>query len=161
MTVSFRELDMLSRQINQAHRGAVMAELSARGIGEIGHPMLLAILESSGRGGSECQCHAQRELAELLHISPAAVANSLKSLEKGGYVHREPGQKDARRNQVLLTEKGWDAVEGCREAFETVARRMLAGFTQEEQAQLLLFRRRMLNNLRGGDPAQSRAKEEP
>lgn len=160
MPVSFRELDMLSREINQAHRGAVTAELSARGLGEIGHPMLLAILESSGHEGSECRCHAQRELAELLHISPAAVANSLKSLEKGGYIRREPGQNDARRNQVLLTEKGWGAVEGCREAFETVARQMLAGFTQEEQVQLLFFRQRMLNNLRGKGPAQSRAKEE-
>jgi len=147
LSATSTELDLLSRQINQAHRNAVDAELSARGLGEIGHPMLLTILESSGPGGPEYQCHAQAELARLLHVSPAAVANSLKSLEKGGYIHREPG-RDARRNQVLLTDKGRRAVVGCRESFETVAARMLAGFTPEELDQLLVFRRRMLENLR-------------
>lgn len=147
MSVTSAELDLLSRQINQAHRNAVDAELSARGLREIGHPILLTILESSGPGGSECRGHAQAELAGLLHVSPAAVANSLKSLEKGGYIRREPG-RDARRNQVLLTEKGRRAVAGCRESFETVAARMLAGFTPEELEQLLRFRRRMLENLR-------------
>ncbi len=115
--------------------------------------MLLSILESTqcvdGPGG----CQAQRELAQLLHISPAAVANSLKSLEKGGYIRREPSAGDARRNRVLLTEKGADAVQGCHKAFEDVASRMLEGFSPEEQEQLLSFRRRMLNNLRGEVPA--------
>lgn len=152
MTISFHQLELLSRQINQAHRGAVDAELAARGLREIGHPMLLSILQSSGDTDREGACHAQRELADLLHISPAAVANSLKSLEKSGYIHREPGQ-DARRNQVTLTEKGRQAVAGCHEAFETVSRRMLAGFSPEELEQLLSFRQRMLCNLRGTEPA--------
>ncbi len=147
MPVTSTELDLLSRQINQAHRNAVDAELAARGLREVGHPILLTILESSGPGGPGCQCHAQSELAGLLHVSPAAVANSLKSLEKGGYIRREPG-RDARRNQVLLTDKGRRAVVGCRESFEAAAARMLAGFTPEELETLLLFRRRMLENLR-------------
>ncbi len=147
MSVTSTELDLLSRQINQAHRNAVDAELAARGLREIGHPILLTILERSGPAGPECQCRAQAELAGLLHVSPAAVANSLKSLEKGGYIRREPG-RDARRNQVLLTGKGREAVVGCRESFEAVAARMLAGFTPEELETLLVFRRRMLENLR-------------
>lgn len=57
--------------------------------------MLLAILHGSCQEDADGFCHAQRELAELLHISPAAVANSLKSLEKGGYVQRRPGPGDA------------------------------------------------------------------
>ena len=97
-------------------------------------------------------------MAELLHISPAAVANSLKSLERGGYVRREPGQKDARRNRVMLTDKGRAAVEGCQAAFQAVSERMLAGFTREERDQLLALRRRMLENLRR--PCSSDAKQE-
>ena len=42
-----QELEMLSRQINQAHRSAVQAELNAAGLGEVGHPMLLTILQGS------------------------------------------------------------------------------------------------------------------
>lgn len=159
MTISSHELELLSQQIHQAHRSAIQAELHAAGLREIGHPMLLTILQSSEPDHPERACHAQCELAELLHISPAAVANSLKSLEKGGYIHREPGP-DARRNKVLLTEKGRQAVEGCEQAFNSVSNRMLAGFTPEEQAQLLSFRKRMLNNLQGQGPAPAQAKEE-
>ena len=144
--VSHQELELLSRQINQAHRAAVQEQLARAGLSEVGHPMLLTILKS-GEADPQSQCCAQRELAELLYISPAAVANSLKSLEKGGYIRREPEPEDARRNRVQLTEKGVGAVDGCEQAFSTVSRRMLEGFSEEEQALLLSFRKRMLRNL--------------
>ena len=159
MDDSFRQLELLSRQINQAHRSAINSELAARGLNEIGHPMLLCILQSSDRD-PEARCFAQRDLAELLHISPAAVANSLKSLEKGGYSTRTPGQEDARRNQIQLTDKGRAAIQGCTESFAAVSHRMLAGFTPEERRQLLSFRMRMLNNLRGGGETPAPEKEE-
>ena len=149
--VTSHEMELLARQLNQAHRTAVQAELAAAGLSEVGHPMLLTILQSSCCTEGECQCHAQRDLAELLHISPAAVANSLKSLEKGGYIRRRPSQGDARRNLVTLTEKGAAAVKDCDRVFERVGARMLEGFSQEEQAQLMAFRRRMLDNLRKKD----------
>ena len=86
-------------------------------------------------------------MAQQLHVSPAAVANALKGLERSGCIRREPWQDDARRNRVLLTEKGREAVAGCREAFRRVSRTMLTGFSPEEQALLLAFERRMLQNL--------------
>lgn len=156
--VSPHEMELLSRQINQAHRAAIQAELSAAGLAEVGHPMLLSILKTNEDDPEEL-CLAQRELAEFLHISPAAVANSLKSLEKGGYIHREPFQEDARRNQVVLTDKGRQAVEGCHAVFDAVSRQMLEGFSPQEQEQLLAFRQRMLANLRG-DTAPISKKEE-
>lgn len=146
MEDGFHEMDLLSRQMNQAHRAAVQAELNAAGLSEVGHPMLMSILQSAGED-PEGQCQAQRELADLLHVSPAAVANSLKCLERDGYIRREPWQKDARRNRVLLTEKGAAAVEGCREVFRRVSARMMDGFSKEELAQLAQFQHRMLDNL--------------
>ena len=142
----FHEMELLSRQFNQAHRAAVQTELNAAGLSEVGHPMLVSILQSAGEN-PEGACQAQRELADLLHVSPAAVANSLKCLERDGYIRREPWQNDARRNRVLLTEKGLQAVEGCRDVFQRVSARMMAGFSPEELAQLAQFQRRMLNNL--------------
>lgn len=153
--VSPHEMELLARQINQAHRAAIQAELTAAGLAEVGHPMLLSILKTNEDDPEEL-CLAQRELAEFLHISPAAVANSLKSLERGGYIHREPGQDDARRNRVHLTDKGRAAVCGCDRAFTTVSGRMLAGFSDEEKETLLSFRRRMLQNLRDGTPSRSK-----
>ena len=146
MGVSFHEMELLSRSLHNAHRSAVQAELHAEGLEKVGHPMLVSILQSAGED-PEGQCQAQRELADLLHISPAAVANSLKCLERDGYVRREPWPKDARRNRVILTEQGADAVEGCRKVFRRVAARMMDGFTPEELEQLAQFQRRILDNL--------------
>ena len=157
MPIPSDQLELLSQQINHAHRSAVSEELSRRGLSEIGHPMLLTILE--GYQSDDPEGHAQRDLAELLHISPAAVANSLKSLERGGYITRTPGQDDARRNQIQLTDKGRDAIQGCVESFAAVSHRMLSGFTPEEQLQLLSFRQRMLNNLRGGRASACKKEE--
>ncbi len=150
MEISFREMELLSRSLNQAHRAAIQTELNAAGLEKVGHPMLVSILQSAEEdpGG---QCQAQRELADLLHVSPAAVANSLKCLERDGYVRREPWQRDARRNRVILTEKGAAAVEGCRDVFRRVSARMMAGFTEEELQQLAWLQRRMLDNLTAPD----------
>lgn len=146
MEDQFHEMDLLSRQMNQAHRAAVQAELNAAGLKEVGHPMLMSILQSAGED-PEGQCRAQRELADLLHISPPSVANSLKCLERDGYIRREPWARDARRNRVLLTQKGAAAVEGCRDVFRRVSARMMAGFSPEELHQLAQFQRRMIDNL--------------
>ena len=146
METPFQEMELLSRSLSNAHRSAVQAELNAAGLGEVGHPMLVSILQSAGED-PEGQCQDQRELAGLLHVSPAAVANSLKCLERDGYVRREPWPKDARRNRVILTEKGAVAVEGCRAVFLRVSTRMMAGFSPEELNQLAQFQRRMLDNL--------------
>ena len=146
MEVSFHEMELLSRSLHQAHRAAIQSELKAAGLGEVGHPMLVSIHQSAGES-PDGQCQAQRELADLLHISPAAVANSLKGLERDGYIRREPWQEDARRNRVFLTEKGAAAVEGCRDVFRRVSARMMDGFSLEELAQLARFQRRMLDNL--------------
>lgn len=150
MESQFHEMDLLSRQLNQAHRAAVQGELHAAGLEKVGHPMLVSILQSAGED-PEGQCQAQRELADLLHVSPAAVANSLKCLERDGYIRREPWQRDARRNRVLLTQKGVQAVEGCRDVFRRVSARMMAGFSPEELEQLAQFQRRMLDNLSTSD----------
>ena len=90
---------------------------------------------------------SQKQLAQWLHVSPATVANSLKSLERGGYVHKEPDAQDARRNRVSITEKGRQAVLECVKVFDTVDNQMLQGFSPEDQEQLMRYQEQMLNNL--------------
>ena len=150
MGTPFREMELLFRSLNNAHRSAVQAELNAVGLSEVGHPMLVSILQSADED-PEGQFHAQRELADLLHVSPPAIANSLKCLERDGYVRREPWPEDARRNRVILTEKGAAAVKGCREVFLRVSARMMDGFSPEELALLAQFQRRMLDNLNSNE----------
>lgn len=155
MTASVQRLELLSQQIHQAHRCAIGAEMARRGLSEV-NPLILAILQHVEE--SEQRSFSQRDLARMLHISPPAVTNSLKAMEKSGYIARQPEQDDARRNRILLTDKGRAAVKKCEAAFLAVSERMLAGFSPEEQELLTDFRVRMIANLRGNAPAQ---KEEP
>ena len=146
MPTSFRRLELLEQQFHQAHRSAVVLELERRGLREV-NPMILAILKHMEQAGAES--FSQRDLARMLDISPAAMTNSLKTMEQKGYLLRTPEEGDARRNRMELTDNGRSAVQGCEEAFSTVQKRMLEDFTPQEQELFALFRERMLNNLRG------------
>lgn len=146
MPTSFKRLELLEQQIYHAHRGAVVHELERRGLREV-NPMILAILKHVEQAGAER--FSQRDLARTLDISPAAVTNSLKTMEQKGYLTRTPEEGDARCNRIALTDQGRSAVQGCEEAFSAVQKQMLEGFTPQEQEQLARFRERMLNNLRG------------
>ena len=141
------DLGVLERQLHQARQGAIQAELTAAGLQEVGHPMLLCVLGITGEQHPDAPVRTQRELARLLHVSPAAVTTSLQSLERKGYLLREPGDGDARCNRVLLTDKGRQAVKDCLACLQRVSRRMYAGFTTEEQAIMRSFYLRMLDNL--------------
>ena len=100
------DLGVLERQLHQARQNAIQAELAAAGLQEIGHPMLLCVLGVTGERRTGSPVRTQRELARLLHVSPAAVTTSLKSLERKGYILRGARRRGRRCNRVLLTEKG-------------------------------------------------------
>lgn len=139
------DLGVLEHQMHQAHRNAVQAELSAAGLQEVGHPLLLCILRSAGERCPDGQ--AQRELAELLNISPPAVAASLKSLEKKGYIHREPEPGDAGGTGCRLTRQGGEGGGRLLRLPAAGDPQNVHGFTTEEQAVMRGFYLRMLENL--------------
>ena len=59
--------------------------------------MILFLLKDKGREG---RIAAQKELSDAMHVSPATVAVSLKSLEREGYVEKladEIGKNDSVR----------------------------------------------------------------
>ena len=142
------------QQLERAHHNAVSAQMGQADLGDVGNPLLLFLLARAMEQADE-PLPSQKRLAEQLHVSPATVAVSLKSLERGGYVRKEPDPTDARRNQVYITDKGQRAVARCVRVFETVDRQILAGFSPEELERLAGYHRRMLENLNriGGDRA--------
>jgi len=150
MTKMYRgdEPSALFHGLHQAHRRQVFAEQAARGVGDLGAPMLLLALLDGERQG---RVYSQRELARQVRVSPATVAVSLKTLERDGYVERSADDRDARRNRVHLTDKGRRTVEVCAAVFRSVDEKMLSGFSDGEREQLTGFFRRMLENL-GGPP---------
>ena len=94
MAAFAQEMELLSRQLSQAHRAAIQAELLAAGLEEVNHPMLVSLLQCAEEDPAY-PCQAQRDLAQQLHVSPAAVANALKGLERSGCIRREPWQPGA------------------------------------------------------------------
>ena len=74
---------------------------------------------------------SQKELAEYLDVTPAAVTCALKKIEKDGYVERTLGQ-DNRYNELSITEKGKALVIETCHIFSEADASMFDGFTDEE-----------------------------
>lgn len=87
------------------------------------------------------------EIAERLHVSPAAASKVIKRMESLGYLQRTPDPLDERVSRVTLLEEGRAVVEDIHAVFQAINQRMVAGFSPEEQADLREFLLRMLNNL--------------
>ena len=135
--------------VARARKQLMLTELAARGLGDLGNPVLLFLLRER-----EGQVSSQRELSDALRVSPASVAVSLKSLERRGYVEKHPGQGDQRRKAVGLTDKGRAALAGCVQVFAYVDQTMFEGFTPREMEQVRAFQQRMLQNLRACLPTE-------
>lgn len=89
---------------------------------------------------------SQTELAEKLEISPAAVAVSLKKLEKSGYISRQANENDNRVNHVAVTEKGRLTIEVSIQYFKEMENALMKDFTMEEMEALEKFFQRIIAN---------------
>ncbi len=92
---------------------------------------------------------SQKELAEHLDITPAAVTGALKKIEHDGYIKRTLGQ-DNRFNEVKITEKGREIVEKTKKLFLATDRSLFEGFTEEELDIYVSFLEKMQNNMKKG-----------
>lgn len=90
---------------------------------------------------------SQRDLAETLNITPAAVAVTLKKLEKNGLVGRKMAEKDNRYNEVVLTEKGKKIVKESYKVFKYADEKMFDGFSTEELDAFEGYLNRIKDNL--------------
>lgn len=142
---------ILFQSVERARKQAIQTELSRRGLGTLGQPMILFLLKDKGREG---RIAAQKELSDAMHVSPATVAVSLKSLEREDYVEKLADETDQRRKAVRLTPKGEAAIQRCVQVFEAVDQSMFEGFRPEETRQACGYLMRMLHNLRGDLPPE-------
>lgn len=106
------------------HRNLIDSAVGELGIPRTAHRALMH-LAKNGRLTS------QRELAEHLEITPAAVTGVLQRLEGEGYIERTLGA-DNRFNEISITDKGLETVKLSREAFRRVDRSIFAGLNDEE-----------------------------
>lgn len=89
---------------------------------------------------------SQGEIAECLDISPAAVAVSLKKLEKAGYIKRQSHERDSRINHVAVTQKGRETIEVSIVCFREMEDALLKDFSENELEELERYFERIIQN---------------
>ena len=90
---------------------------------------------------------SQVQLAELLNVTPASVARTMKGLEAGGYILRSDAADDCRRNEITITDKGRYVVETSKRVFDRIDADTFAGFSEAEIALLERMQERILRNI--------------
>lgn len=129
-------------EVARRHRTCVESAMSGVPIHGSQHRTLGAI-EASGENIS------QKDLAALLKVSSAAVAVSLKKLERDGYISRDTSERDGRFNEIVVTDDGRAVLERGKAVFAEIDRCAFAGFTSEEKKILNGFLVRISDNLSG------------
>ena len=74
----------------------------------------------------------QRELAEILKITPATLSVRIKRMEKAGLLIRDIDKNDKRNFVLKLTEKGNDLIDNSHEFMKRNIILMFEGVTSEE-----------------------------
>ncbi len=132
------EIIHLFRCTDQVLKRAIGRKVEGTGLYRSQHRLLMIL-------GKHPDC-SQTAIAEKMEISPPAVAVTLKKLEKGGYISRQCLEEDNRVNEVVVTEKGRQAISESIVCFQEVESAILKGFSDQEMEQLSGFLQRMFAN---------------
>ena len=131
----------LLHPVMRRHHALVERRTCDLGIHHSQHRMLMTLARQQEHTPS------QKELAQRLGISAAAVTATLKKLEKEEYITRSMTDEDNRRNEIRITDKGIAKLLEGRAIFESSDRTMFEGFTAEEMATFISYMERLNGNL--------------
>ncbi len=120
-----RECVHLFVKTDRLRRKYIEKEIKTMGIHRSQHVILMYIAKHEGKP-------CQKEIAERFEISPAAVAVSIKKLEKNGYISRNTSKDDNRFNELKLTDKGEEIIKRSSEVFDRVDKKTFENFNDEE-----------------------------
>ena len=133
-----RATEMMIR-VNKMHRAMIDMQTKDIGIHRTQHRILIRL-------DREGTLPSQRELADGLGITPAAVTVALKKIEGDGYIERTLGH-DTRFNEIKITEKGRELLDRTHELFFAVDSAMFEGFSDEELDTYISYLERMQRNI--------------
>lgn len=109
---------------NKMHKQAIETVIDDIGIHRGRHLILMNLAKDE-------KISSQKEMAERLQITQAAVTVSLSKLERDGLILRKVGA-DNRYNEIEITEKGKAVVEMSKKHFATVDAETFQGISEEE-----------------------------
>lgn len=127
---------------NRMHHRVADKAVSSAGI-DLHRSQHMLLMHLGKEGGS----YSQKELAEHLNISPAALAVKIKKLESEGYIVRTKAPDDCRTNTVKITPKGSAVLKTTRTLFESIDTNMVKGITPSELAVFVNCLKKMYGNL--------------
>ncbi len=109
---------------NKLHREAFSHVASKYGMHRGQHRMLMYICK---KGGDV----SQKQIAEAMDVSPAAITVMLNKLEETGYIVRTPSVDDSRVNHITPTEKAQHLVDESCMYFDSLDKMLFADFDDE------------------------------
>ena len=127
-------------RVSHMHHAAIEGRIMKLGFHHSQHRMLMHLARYE-------HIPSQKELAEAMGITPAAVTTTLKRLEKEGYITRTVTDEDNRRNEIRITDAGLTAINESRALFDSVDHRMFNGISEEELKAFTATLERMRDNL--------------
>ena len=144
----YKELVIQLLQASRLHRKLAERRAADMDIQPSQHRMLMYLSKTE-------VAPSQSEIAKRFEISPAAVSNTLKKLEKMGYVQKVSlsDDGDARVNEIKITEKGKKEADDTREYFSCIDKTMFQNFSDEELATLSALLKKACGNLSVTDEA--------
>ncbi len=89
----------------------------------------------------------QQELATMLFVSPASVAQSTKRLQKAGLLEKQSNPQNLRENRLRVTEAGQEVVNRFGAFVDNVDKQTFRGFNDAEIDSLVDMLNRMIKNL--------------
>lgn len=127
---------------HRMHRRTVDKAVMSAGI-ELHRSQHMLLVHLHRRGES----FSQKELAEHLGISPAALAVKIKKLESDGLIIRKRDQEDCRVNAVGITKKGEELLDKTHKLFVGIDKRMISGIPEDELDVFMKCLEKMQKNL--------------
>ncbi len=127
---------------NRLHKKVIDKHISEVGMYASQHRVLMYLAKFD-------KVPSQREVADHFEISTAAIAVTLKKLEKDGLISREKNEEryDNRYNEIKVTEKGRREVAKTAEFFNTVDMEMFENMTDGELEALCCLLEKIRDNL--------------
>ena len=90
---------------------------------------------------------SQRELANMMHITPPSMTSALQKLEKRELIERKMDEKDQRVLRIQISDKGRECLMRMKSIEHTVKEQLYKGMSQEEVALLRRLTIQMRENL--------------
>ncbi|MBQ3065825.1 MAG: MarR family transcriptional regulator [Clostridia bacterium] len=117
-------------RVQKMRRAVVEARVASLNVSQSQFHVLHEIMHAQRHGNGAPL--SQKDLAERLGISAAAVAMMMKRMEKDGYLTRVVSEKDNRFNELHLTEKSLEILHQSRDIFDGLDVIAFQGISDEE-----------------------------